>query len=203
MQPYPTTRCSQLEEPAAEPVTLAEAKAHIRVDNDDSNTLITALIVAARQFVESFSGRTLAQRSYTQTMEYFPDSGKDIVLRRSPVKSVTSVKYFDSTGADITMVVGTDYRVDTTVIPARIRLPVASNTTGALWVRGFAADDCVRIVYLAGADNVPTAAKQTILLLVGHWFENRESVTVGATSKVVDQTVNALMDSYRIADVAL
>ena len=198
MQPYPTTRCSQLAEPLSEPVTLAEAKAHIRVDDDNSNTLITALIVAARQFVESFSGRTLAQRSFTQTMEYFPDGGMDIVLRRSPVKSITSVKYYDSTGADITMVVGTDYRVDTTVIPARIRTPLLK-----LWVRGATADDCVRIVYVAGADNAPTAAKQTILLLVGHWYENRESVTVGATSKIVDQTVNALMDSYRIADVAL
>lgn len=199
MQPYPTTRCSQLAEPTTEPVTLAEAKAHIRVDDSNSDTLITALIVAARQFVESFSGRTLAQRSFTQTMEYFPDGGMDIVLRRSPVTAVASVKYYDSTGADITMTVGTDYRIDTTVIPARIRLPVLTK----VWVRGTTADDCVRIVYTAGAATAPTAAKQTILLLVGHWFENRESVTIGATSKVVDQTVNALMDSYRIADVAL
>lgn len=199
MQNYPTTRCAELAQPVTEPVTLAEAKLHLRVDVGDDDALITALIIAARQYCESLSGRTLAQRSYLQTMESFPADGIDIVLRRSPVTAITSVNYYDATGTDVAMTVTTDYRTNFNLIPARVRLPVLTK----LWAQTYVVDDAVRIVYTAGAATAPTAAKQTILLLVGHWYENRESVVVGATSNAVDCTVTSLIDSYRIGDIAL
>ena len=205
MQNYPTTRCAELAQPTIEPVTLAQAKLHLRVDVDDDNALITALIIAARQYCENLSGRTLASRSYLQTMESFPADGIDIVLRRSPVTAIASVNYYDATGTDVAMTVTTDYRTNFNLVPARVRLPVLTK----LWAQTYVVDDAVRIIYTAGAADVngvntaPTAAKQTILLLVGHWYENRESVVVGATSNAVDCTVTSLIDSYRIGDIAL
>lgn len=199
MQTQPSIRCIATAQPAAEPLTVAEAKSHLRVEHSDDDALIGTLISAAREFVENLSGRTIAQRAFIQTMDSFPCGRGDIVLRRSPVTAVASVSYYDSSGIDTVMVVNTDYRLDLAIIPARIRLPILT----ASWVSGYQTDDCVRITYTAGAAIVPAAAKQTILLLVGHWYENRESVVVGQTSNAVHQTVSALIDSYRIGDIAL
>ena len=199
MQNYPTTRCAELAQPVSEPVTLAEAKAHLRVTASDENDLITALIVAARQYCENLSGRTLAPRNFLQTLDRFPDGGGDITLRRSPVTAVASVYYYSLETTNTLMVLNTDYRLDLQQIPARIRLPLGTT----LWKNAYTTDDAVRITYTAGAASAPTAAKQTILLLVGHWFENRESVVIGGGGREIDCTVSSLMDSFRIGDIAL
>lgn len=199
MLSYPATNCVELTQPNTECVSLAEAKLHLRVDSDDENNLISALIVAARQYCENISGRTLAQRTFLQQMERFPDGGIDVTLRRSPVVSVQSVYYYAKDGTNTLMSSATDYRLDSQIIPARLRLPIGKT----LWNETYTANDAVRISYTAGLGTAPTAAKQTILLLVGHWFENRESVVVGSTNRAVDCTVTSLMDSYRIMDVAL
>ena len=199
MQNYPTTRCAELAQPVSEPVSLAEAKAHLRVTASDENDLITALIVAARQYCENLSGRTLAPRNFLQTMDRFPDGGGDITLRRSPVTAVAHVYYYSLETTNTLMALNTDYRLDLQQIPARIRLPLGTT----LWKNAYITDDAVRITYTAGAASAPTAAKQTILLLVGHWFENRESVVIGGGGREIDCTVSSLMDSFRIGDIAL
>ena len=199
MQNYPTTRCAELAQPVSEPVSLAEAKAHLRVTASDENDLISALIVAARQYCENLSGRTLAPRNFLQTMDRFPDGGGDITLRRSPVTAVASVYYYSLETTNTLMSPSTDYRLDLQQIPARIRLPLGTT----LWKNAYITDDAVRITYTAGAASAPTAAKQTILLLVGHWFENRESVVIGGGGREIDCTVSSLMDSFRIGDIAL
>ena len=199
MQNYPTTRCAEIAQPVSEPVSLAEAKAHVRVTASDENDLITALIVAARQYCENLSGRTLAPRNFLQTMDRFPDGGGDITLRRSPVTAVASVYYYSLETTNTLMSPSTDYRLDLQQIPARIRLPLGTT----LWKNAYTTDDAVRITYTAGAVSAPTAAKQTILLLVGHWFENRESVVIGGGGREIDCTVSSLMDSFRIGDIAL
>ena len=199
MQNYPTTRCAELAQPVSEPVSLAEAKAHLRVTASDENDLISALIVAARQYCENLSGRTLAPRNFLQTMDRFPDGGGDITLRRSPVTAVATVYYYSLETTNTLMAPNTDYRLDLQQIPARIRLPLGTT----LWKNAYTTDDAVRITYTAGAVSAPTAAKQTILLLVGHWFENRESVVIGGGGREIDCTVSSLMDSFRIGDIAL
>lgn len=55
-----------------EPVTLEEAKAHLRVEFDDDDTYITALISAAREYVESFQNRYIAERQYEEGEEELP-----------------------------------------------------------------------------------------------------------------------------------
>lgn len=197
MRIYPTARTNEATSAATEPLTLSEAKLHCRVDHSDEDTLITALISTAREFAERSTGRTLAQRTFTMSMTAFPDGGADIIVHRSPLISVQSVYYYNDAGANTLMVSGTDYRVRTGCIPGRISLPV----TGTTWPITSAVDDAVRVSYTAGG-SVPACAKQAMLMLVGHWYENRESVVVGdGSSSAVHLASRALLESIRIRDI--
>ena len=107
----PTARWSQITAPAFEPLSLSEAKAHLRVDVADEDALITALITAARQYIEARTGRMLPQRNFVVELDGFPDGGADIVLPFPPVTAVASVSYFDTLGATQTLALGTGYRL--------------------------------------------------------------------------------------------
>jgi uncharacterized phiE125 gp8 family phage protein len=194
----PTVRCSEATSPATEPVTLAEAKSHLRVDYSTEDAYITALIVAARSYCEELTGRAFAQRTFTATLDEFPSLGADIVVPRAPLVSVQSLSYRDGNGVAVTMTANTDYRVTTSVLPGRIRLPV---TTGA-WPATRRIDDAVTIAFTAGAATAPATAKQAMLLLIGHWFENRESVVQGTISTAVQTTTRALLSTLRLGDIA-
>jgi uncharacterized phiE125 gp8 family phage protein len=198
MYAVPTVRCAEATSPATEPVTLAEAKAHLRVDYSTEDAHITALIIAARDYCEQITGRALAQRTFIATLDEFPLRGADIVLPRAPLVSVQSVVYRDGNGDAVTMTANTDYRVSTSVVPGRIRRPVLATA----WPTARAIDDAITISFTAGAATAPATAKQAILLLVGHWFENRESVVTGTISSAVQSTTRALLSVLRLGDVA-
>src|SRR5690242_14642324 len=88
--------------PAAEPVTLAEAKDHLRVDDTNSDSRITSRIKAARTAAENFMQRALVQRTYRLTLEGFPANGCALELPFSPAVSVDSIKYYDTSGTLVT-----------------------------------------------------------------------------------------------------
>lgn len=151
--------------PAFEPVTLDEAQAHLR-SNDDvtENGTITALITAAREYCEAVTRRALA----VQTIEAYPERfSQRIELPMPPLQSVESVKYTDSAGIEHT-VADTDYIVDT--------------VSGFIY---FASLPCfmpypinpIKITYIAGYETTPQSVKQAMLLLIGHWYINREAVS--------------------------
>lgn len=166
---------------ADEPVTLAEAKAHLRVEHDDEDPRISALIKVAREIFERETNRTLIAGTYELTLDGFPcQSPGEIMLPRGPIISVTSVKYDDADGNEQT-VAGQDYYVDQVSEPGWI-IPTEDG-----WPESFAGINGLRIRFVAGyeattdspadpAGNVPEGAKQAMLLLVGHLFENREAV---------------------------
>lgn len=87
--------------PATEPVTLAEAKLHLRVDTDDENDLIRALIAAARQHVETFTRRALMTQTWDLKLDGFPCEGV-IELPFPPVSAVSSIAYLDTSNVSQT-----------------------------------------------------------------------------------------------------
>jgi uncharacterized phiE125 gp8 family phage protein len=89
----------ELKTPGVMPVTLAEAKAHMKVTSDEDDDLITALIEAVTQWAEAYTGRDSRENVWTLTIDEFEDR---IELRRSPVASITSVKYIVS-GSPVTI----------------------------------------------------------------------------------------------------
>ncbi len=179
-------------EPGTEPVTLSEVKAQCRVDTTDEDTLLTSLIAAARQMCEQQLQRALITQTWKMTLDAFPDW--DIDLPYPTLQSVTSVKYYDSSNVQQTMVANTDYFIDTAGQPGRV-LPVTD------WPTTYERPDAVEIIYVAGYANaaaVPQAIKQWLLVQIAAMFDNRSGVP-GRDAQVKSLPfVDALLDPYRV-----
>jgi hypothetical protein len=84
--------------PTAEPILLAEAKARLRIDVDDEDALLTALIAAARMFVEKTLGVALITQSWSYFLDFWPAAGCITlpILRsmrsKSPTPQVTAAR---------------------------------------------------------------------------------------------------------------
>jgi uncharacterized phiE125 gp8 family phage protein len=163
-------------EPAIEPVSLSEVKRHANVVATDDDGFLSSLIAAAREQVESDTGRALITQTWRLKLhDWFGDL---IELPRAPLQSVTSIKYFDADNVEVTL-------------PAAYYDVDADRTPGVIWrdpdyTWPMVSDqaNAVTITYKAGygdaAATVPARAKQAIALLVGHWYRSREAVgTVG------------------------
>jgi len=182
--------------PAVEPVTLTEAKAHLRVDVTDDDTLISSLITSARQYIERAIRRALITQTWRASIDEFPATG-EIILPKPPLQSVTSIQYTDINDSTSTVSSST-YTVDTDSEPGRIVLKY-----GQTWPSSsLAVTNPIQITFVAGyglAAGVPAHFKQAILLLVGHWYENREAITsTGGIPKELPYAVKSLIDIDRI-----
>ena len=167
--------------PASQPFDATEAKTHLRVDISDDDTLITDLITAAREKFEEINGRTLFTTTWKLILDDWPS--KDyIVLPRPPLASVTSIDYIDKDGNSTTFSSG-NYVVETDRTPGRVHLGYDKQWP-TVTLRPASP---ITITYVAGwssTASIPEKYKQAMKMLIGHWYENRETIqTSGAIPK--------------------
>lgn len=183
--------------PASEPITLAEAKLHCRVDGNDDDTLITALIVAAREQAEHETGRALITQTWELVQDQFPEA---FVLRKAPIQSVESVKYLDdATGTQQTLAPA-DYILDKDSEPGYV-VP----GYGKSWPPTWPIANAVRVRYVCGygaAGVVPQAVKQWMLLAIGTMYAQRETFVAGQIGSIPDRFWSGLLDPYRLYEAA-
>jgi uncharacterized phiE125 gp8 family phage protein len=184
----------KLVEATVEPVTLSEAKAHLRAIGTSDDTYITALITAARQICEDKVQRTLLQTDWELTLDAFPCA---IPLRMPRVMSVLEVAYLDEAGAS-QVLAPSDYLVDDKsepgwIVPAYgLAWPATRDQPNAVTVE-------YRCGYGASASLVPAPIKSWILLMIGALYENRETVTVAPGVVAVELGfADRLLDTYRV-----
>lgn len=180
-----------------QPVSLAEAKAHLRVTNSAEDDMITGLVAAATAHLEGRNGilgRALLTQTWEMRIDAFPTrAGGRIELPFPPLQSVAWIKYLDSNGTEQTIDPAL-YSVDAQHMVGRVR-----PAYGQSWPATLADDGAVRIRFVAGygtAAAVPQALKQAILLLVGHWWMNREAVGQAGGPQAL--AVEALTSPYRV-----
>jgi uncharacterized phiE125 gp8 family phage protein len=177
--------------PATEPITLAEAKVHLRVTNTIEDALITALIVAARQWVENYSWRPLITQTLQANYDYndlINMYGTEFLINKFPVTSITSIKYIDQTGTEQTISSG-DYDTDLISPIARVKLASKPNTKDVM--------NALKIRFVAGYANaaaVPQIYKQAMYLIIGHMYDNKSEVQSQALSEI-PFGVYSLLDS--------
>lgn len=177
--------------PAAEPLSVEEAQAWLRLDPSVDAVLIEGLCRAARRKAERDYGRAFVTQTWRATFDFFPGYGgweylrevmpdpRTIVLPKAPLQAVTLVEYYDFAGVLQTLA-STVYDVDATTDPGRLSLaqfqiwPIIRMRRGA-----------VRIAFTAGygaAADVPDPIKLALKMMVSQWYEHRGED--GATDKV-------------------
>lgn len=179
--------------PAADlAVSLADAKAHLRVNTADDDALITACITAATEMAEQATGRAIMPQTWELTLDAFPEAFE---ITRVPAASVTSLKYWDAAGDQQPMDTGL-YTLDNTddFGPAYV-VPVFGGT----WPDTREQINAVALRYVAGyatAAAVPDSIKAWIKLQVGALYENRE--TEGAVQTYALGFADRLLDRYKV-----
>jgi uncharacterized phiE125 gp8 family phage protein len=157
--------------PTVEPVTLAEAKARLRVSGTDEDADILALIAEAVRTAEGECGRQFCTATYTLKLDDFPRGPDDAIrLPRPPAQSVTSLKYYAEDGT-LTTMDAEDYIVAAGSDPGRV-VPAVGETWPAVQDR----PEAVEVVYVAGygaASAVPRVARAAVLEVLAHRWKTR------------------------------
>jgi uncharacterized phiE125 gp8 family phage protein len=158
--------------PAALPISVAEAKAQMRVEGNDDDTIIERLVNAAVAFVDVQG--VLGRAMITQTWgEWLAPNPSTVMLSLGPVQSVSAIKYYDIDGVLQTATLA-DFNVFGT--PNRITI---TPKTGKAWPTTQTRDDAIEIEYVVGygstSASVPQTVRHALLMLVAHWYENRET----------------------------
>ena len=179
--------------PAAEPISLAEAKAHLRVDASDEDALIASLITAARMLIERTLGLALVTQSWSYFIDHWPEHCC-ITLPLLPVQTVDAVTVHDKEGG-ANVVSAEAYAVDVISAPARL---VLTATLPSVTRRAFNAYEVAFTAgYGEGGTEVPQPICQALLLLVAHWFEGRMPVELGQGPQEVPAIAAGLLQPYR------
>jgi len=190
--------------PAVEPISLVEAKAHLRVDHTDDDALIAIYIQAARAYVDGkdgFLGRALVTQTWELVLDEFPTDEVRIPL--PPLQSIESIKYDDGAG-DEQIFDPASYFVDNVSDPYGWVVPVTSG-----WPSTFDAINAVRIRFVAGyspttdsppnlTSNIPASIKAAMLLHIGSLYSYRENVVVGLITSKLPFASEQLLRPYRV-----
>ncbi len=178
--------------PSLEPVTVAEAKAHLRLDGSAEDTLIASLILTSRLHLEAALGFALISQNWTLLLDAWPDGAVTFPIR--PVLSVVSARVLSATGTP-TVLAASDYVLDgASLAPRLVR-------SGTGWPQPGKAATGIEIAFTAGfgtlATDVPASIRHALLLLAAHWYEHRDPMEIGGNGANIPKAVSDLLMPYR------
>ena len=150
---------------ADEPVSLAEAKAHTRVDGNDDDTSLNNTIAAARAYVEAYCGTPLVSRTVAVKCDYFQDFA---VLPLAPVSTISSITYLETAAATKTLSDDV-YELRSEGLTASIVLKC-----GRSWPT-IQPGSRITVTATVGYATLPDDIRHAMLLLIGHWHKYREA----------------------------
>lgn len=187
-------RLTLLGGPAAEPLDLDDVKAHLRLDGDDEDALLSSLITTSRLHVEAALGLALITQTWGWRADCWPAGGVVEPAIR-PVRSVDRVAVRDADGS-VSVVAASDYMVDFSGQTARIAASKGQWPRPGVRIGGIEID--VTAGFGDAQGEVPEPVRQALRLLVAHWYEVRSPVHIGSISTRVPDTVSELLLPYRM-----
>lgn len=201
-----------LEDPAVEPVSLAELKAHLRIDDTSEDTYLTSLIVESREEIEQASGMALIRQKWRLTIDHWPGARQqwwdgvkdghinmlygapaDLRLPRYPLIEIDGVTVFDEDSTSAVVNVGATFDIDTNQRPGRLALK-----SGATWPIALRPTNAIQIDYYAGygalAADVPAPLRRAIRSMAAYLYSHRgdgcdpvEAMAKSGAASVVDR----------------
>jgi uncharacterized phiE125 gp8 family phage protein len=181
--------------PTDTPISLDEAKLHLRVTNTSEDTFIEGCIDAAVSHLDGWSGilgRALFTQTWRQDFGCFSDK---LRLPLTPVASITHVKYYDGDNALQTLS-SSVYQLFNDALGPYVGLAPDQD-----WVTTYDRPEAVAVTFVCGSDAtaVPASIRAALLLMVGDLYAHRETLLVGSVSSVLQTsvTVDALLAPHR------
>jgi uncharacterized phiE125 gp8 family phage protein len=159
----------QVEGPAVEPVSLLDMKAHLRVDDDAEDELVTGLVKAARLMVEAACGRVLVSQKWRLMLHHWP--ARALALPLSPLIAIDKVEVFDAAGIGATMPADA-IEVDSFEDPPHVAF-ISPPAPGRAR-HGIAID--FRAGFGPTPEDVPEPLRLALKIIAARWFENRGDV---------------------------
>ncbi len=180
--------------PALEPVSLEEVKAHLRIDHTDEDVLLAALVTAGRIHLETTLGLSFLTQQWILVLDQWP-AQQSVSLPLGPVQQITAITLYDEDD-QASAIDSSSYALDAISQPSRVvwRASISRPRPGRAY-NGI--EISLTTGFGSNAVDVPQPLRQAILLLVAHWYENREPVALATEIKEVPQMVSMLTNSYR------
>lgn len=180
--------------PSQLPVSLTEAKLHLRVDDTAEDALITSLIEAAVAHFDGLGdlGRAMITQGWAQ---WFNQSPGYVRLQMGPFISITSVEYYDRDNV-LQSAPTSDFEawLDGDYVTMKPKLDKQ-------WPGAYSRPDAIKVTYQAGfggsPTDVPQSIRHAILMTVAHWYEHRMAVD-DARMAEVPMAVDALIGNERV-----
>ena len=180
--------------PLVEPISLAEAKAHCRIDTDAEDLLVASLILAARMHIERSLDVALIEQSWSLYLDAWPDRHW-LRLPLAPVISLDAVRLYSPTDTNITL------DASLFLLDRAGSKPRLFRRDGLAWPMPGRNANGIEIAFTAGygatADDIPMPIRLAIKMLVAHWYEAREPVLPGQDADALPLTVASLITPYR------
>jgi len=178
--------------PVIEPVTVSEAKAHLRLDGAAEDLLIASLILTSRLHIEAALGLALITQSWLLTLDDWPAEG-EIRFPLRPVASVASVSVLDAGGTPA-VVAPTEYLLDGQALRPRLVMREGPRPKPGQPAGG------IEIAFTAGLgdepESVPEPIRHAILMLAAHWYEHRDPLEIGSVAAAIPAAVSELLKPY-------
>jgi len=181
--------------PVADVITLAQAKEHCRISHDDEDLYISSLIAAAVSYVDGdgLLGRAMITQTWVQ---WVPQSPGWVRLAMGPFQALVSVEYYNAAG-DLLAADLADF--ETRLSGDHV---ICKPRENAEWPNADDRADAIKITYRVGfgddADDVPAGIRHALLMLVSHWYENREAVIVGTGAINTPMAFDMLINRERV-----
>jgi uncharacterized phiE125 gp8 family phage protein len=174
-----------------QPVTLAEAKLHLKETSSAEDSLITMFIASATQECESILGRPLLD----QIWGYYDESFPDVIELPMPIRAVNSIRYKEPVNGTLLTLNAAEYQADLNARYAARIQPANTKSWPSVQPNTL---DAVQVSVQAGyadAASVPSAIKHWCLLRIGAYFANREAWTEGRPI-IRNEFVDRLLDPF-------
>jgi uncharacterized phiE125 gp8 family phage protein len=176
--------------PAAEALSLADVKAHLRLDGADEDDLLKSLIIAARKYLESQTGLCLITQGFRLYLDDWPET-EVIQIAKGPLQVIESVMIYDETGKGMALSLE-GHVLDAVSVPARLFLhnrPVAGRALNA-----------IEINMLAGfgdsGSEVPDTLKRAMLMHIALMWELRGAIAQDMQPAAVPAGYERLISPY-------